>query len=340
MFRRGAWLLTRRGIVVALAVLATAGIAARGCTRKRAASSAEMFRRVSVSRQELRLTKTATGEVTPQNRVEIKPPIAGRIEEVLVREGQSVTKGQVLVWMSSAERAALLDAARAQGEESMARWESAYKPAPLTAPLDGTVIVRAVEPGQTVATTDPVVVIADRLIVKAQVDETDIGAVKPGQPARISLDAYPEEDVRAHVDHVAYEATTVNNVTIYEVDVLPDQVPEVMRSGMTATVTFIVAEKPDALVVPAEAVRAEGAGASVLVPGERPWGRPASRDVTIGLSDGKWTEITGGLSEGDAILAPSLRMPARASRRGNPLSPFGAGGGRGSGSGSRNRGHP
>ena len=57
MFRRGAWLLTRRGIVVALAVLATAGIAARGCTRKRAASSAEMFRRVSVSRQELRLTR-------------------------------------------------------------------------------------------------------------------------------------------------------------------------------------------------------------------------------------------------------------------------------------------
>lgn len=318
----------RRVAAMFFAVVAVAWLA-KGCGRGGPQASKETLRRVTVSRQDLRVTKTATGEVRPQNRVEVKPPIAGRIEQVLAREGETVTQGQVLAWMSSTDRAALLDAARAQGPDSLARWESAYKPAPLMAPLDGTVIVRAVEPGQTVTTADPVVVVADRLIVKAQVDETDIGAIKVGQAASISLDAFPQDLIPARVDHIAYEATTVNNVTIYDVDVLPDQVPEFMRSGMTATVTFIVSTASRALVIPAEALRTGTAGVSVLVPGKAPWDRPARQDVTTGLSDGKWTEVSSGLQEGNAVLVPSLRAARAARQQGrNPLSPFGRGAGR------------
>ncbi len=300
----------------------------RALNLARPAAGRHDLKRVEVTRRNLFVTKTATGEVTPQNRVEIKPPIAGRVEEVLVREGESVTKGQVLAWMSSAERAALLDAARAEGKEALARWESAYKPAPLISPLDGTVIVRAVEPGQTVTTSDPIVVIADRLIVKAQVDETDIGAVTVGQPATISLDAYPQQQIPSKVDHVAYEAKTVNNVTIYEVDVLPEQVPDVMRSGMTANVTFITSSKPNALVVPAEAIHQEQGsnGTSVLVPGERGLQQPVHKSVTIGTGDGKSIEIISGLQEGDVVLAPSMQLPQDSRNRSNsPLSPFGVG---------------
>jgi len=307
----------------------------RACRPGGAKSSKETLRRVTVSRQDLRVTKTATGEVTPQNRVEVKPPIPGRIEQVLVREGDAVTQGHVLAWMSSTDRAALLDAARSQGPETLERWESAYKAAPLMAPLDGTVIVRAVEPGQTVTTNDPVVVIADRLIVKAQVDETDIGVIAVGQPATISLDAFPQEVIPAHVDHVAYEAKTVNNVTIYQVDVLPEHVPDFMRSGMTATVTFTVASKSDALVLPTEAVRQDHSGASVLIPGTKMWGRPAHQGITTGLTDGKWIEVVSGLQEGAVVLAPLLRLPhTTQDQHRNPLSPFGGGGG------GRTRGHP
>ena len=107
---------------------------------------------------------------------------------------------------------------------------------------------------------------SNRLIVKAQVDETDIGKVKPGLRARINLDAYPQENLEARVDHVAYEAKTVSNVTVYEVDVAPQRVPDFLRSGMTANVVFLAASKRDALLLPAEAVRQDDGGASVLLP--------------------------------------------------------------------------
>lgn len=312
-----------RRLIVPAVVVAVGVALVRGCAARDAKPGAEAMRRVTAGRQDLRVTKTATGEVTPQNRVEVKPPIAGRIEQVLVREGDTVTQGQVLVWMSSAERAALLDAARSQGPEALARWETVYKAAPLVAPLDGTLIARKVEPGQTVGTDDPVVVVADRLIVEAQVDETDIGDIQVGQPAMITVDAYPRDAVAAHVDHVAYEAETVNNVTVYHVDVLPAAVPDFMRSGMTATVTFTVAASDDALVVPADAVQRDGGEAAVLVPGGAAWGNtPERRTVQTGITDGKWVEITSGLQDGDAVLAPSLNLP-RAPRapRSSPLTP-------------------
>jgi macrolide-specific efflux system membrane fusion protein len=143
---------------------------------------------------------STTGTVQPQNRLEIKPPINGRIEEILVQEGDRVSVGQTLALMSSSERAALLDAARTQSKETLDYWEEVYRPTPLIAPIKGVVIVRGVEPGQTVASTDAVIVLSDRLIVQAQVDETDIGKVKIGQAAVISLDAYPDTKVEARVD--------------------------------------------------------------------------------------------------------------------------------------------
>ncbi len=85
--------------------------------------SLQIVRVAKVSRGDLSVMVTATGTVKPYNRVEIKAPIPGRIEEVLVQEGEEVKKGQILARMSSVERAALLDAARAQGDAAVKRWE-------------------------------------------------------------------------------------------------------------------------------------------------------------------------------------------------------------------------
>lgn len=295
--------------------------------RHRPAEPGPALQEVRVERGTLRRTVLATGVVEPQNRVEIKPPIAGRIEDVLVREGQAVRKGQVLAWMSSSERAALLDAARAKGEAELAHWEELYRAAPLLAPLDGTIIARKVEPGQTVTAADAVLVLADRLIVQAQVDETDIGLVQLGQRAEIDVDAYTGQTVPARVDHIAYEATTVNNVTIYEVDVLPDQVPEFMRSGMTANVTLLVALRENVLVLPSEAVRRENGHATVQVAG--PGGAQAAAvPVTCGLEDGKKIEIVSGLSEGDTVLVRAFSLPPATQKLTNPFAPMPPGGGR------------
>jgi macrolide-specific efflux system membrane fusion protein len=221
--------------------------------------------RSRVIRGDLVLGVQATGNVQPQNRVALRPPVSGRVEQVLVREGDWVKRGDILAWMSSSDRAALLDAARAKGPAELKHWEDLYKATPLIAPITGTIIARNVEPGQTVGSGDSPLVVSDRLIVKAQVDETDVAKVKLGQAARLTLDAYPDKPIAATVDHLAYEARNVNNVTIYDVEVLPKQVPSFMRSGMSVGVQFETDARRGALIVPADAVVSEGGRSFVYV---------------------------------------------------------------------------
>jgi macrolide-specific efflux system membrane fusion protein len=279
---------------------------------------------ITPGRGNIEVLITTTGTVQPQNRLEMKPPISGRIEEILVREGSNVKKGEVVAWMSSTERAALIDAARSKGGETLQYWENAYKPTPLIAPINGDVIVRAVEPGQSVTSGDPVVVLSDRLIVKAQVDETDIGRVKVGQNAFISLDAYPREKVTAIVDHISYESKLVNNVTIYEVDIVPQKVPKVFRSGMTANVNIVEKVRRNVLRLPIDAVRREKDGTVVLVK-ENGQGKSALRKVGTGLSDENFVEITSGLNEQDTVIVEKMNsvLPGKNAAGSNPFMPSG-----------------
>lgn len=296
----------------------------------------QIVRTVKVSRGDLSAKVDATGTVKPYNRVEVKAPIAGRVDEVLVREGDEVKKGQVLARMSSTERAVLLDAARSQGEDVVRRWEEAYKSAPLLAPLDGTIIVRAVEPGQTVTTADPVVVLSDRLIVEALVDETDLALIKLGQPVEITLDAYREEIIPGKVDHISFESTLENNVNVYAVDVAPKEVLASFRSGMTANVTFIVTDRKNVLLVSSEAV--------VTWPRDKP--NPQNANFAVykktfggnlepiamkpGETDGGMTEVMEGLKEGQEIAvvrkkekekSDNLFGPPRFSKKNAPARP-------------------
>lgn len=271
-------------------------------------------------REDIQVEISVTGTVEPQNRLEIKPNISGRIEEVLVVEGQEVKRGDRLALMSSTERATLLDAAQLNGPEEVAYWEEAYKPSPLLAPIDATVIVRGAEPGQTVSTSSVILVLSDRLIVKAEVDETDIGRVRLGQKANITLDAYPEREIPATVDHIAYEATVVSNVTIYKVDILPERIPEIFRSGMSAEVGIIIAAAENALTLPSDTIQSGRDGRSfVLLPG--PGEKPSRRSVETGLvADGR-TEIISGLSDGEEVLSFTQEYvpPGRGAKTGSPF---------------------
>ena len=95
----------------------------------------------TVERRDLRVSVESTGEVEPRNRLNVKPPIAGRLEELAVDEGDHVEKGQILGWISSTERATLLDAALATSKEELEYWQELYKPTPLVCPLEGTAIL-------------------------------------------------------------------------------------------------------------------------------------------------------------------------------------------------------
>jgi macrolide-specific efflux system membrane fusion protein len=275
-----------------------------------------------VKRGDLEVTILATGTVQPENRLEIKAPVAGRMDNIYVREGEKIRKGQIIASMSSTERAAMLDAARAKGAEEYKSWAELYLPTPIMAPISGTIILRNVEPGQTFTTTDAIFTMSDRLTVKAQVDETDIAKVKLKQEAQIALDAYPDKKIKAHADQIAFDSKTVNSVTTYIVDVLPSETPEYMRSGMTANVTFYVESKKNVLLVPNEALKVERGQTVVMVKG--PENQSQTRDVQLGSSDGKYSEVIDGLEEGDVAMFPDVKL-TREKKGTNPFSPMGGG---------------
>lgn len=266
---------------------------------------------------------STTGTILPKNRLEIKPPVNGRVESVLVKEGQNVKVGEVLAWMSSTERAALLDAAQGQGEDKLKYWQQTYKPIALLAPINGEVIVATTQPGQTITTSDAVIVLSDQLIVRAQVDETDIGKIKPKQKATVSLDAYPDIEIKATVEHIYYESKTANNVTIYEVDLVPQEVLMFFRSGMNVTINFIENSRENALLIPLEAVHKEGKESFVILK------KAADQEETkqiikVGIADDKNVEILSGVSINDRVVTKEKKYILPKSSTGtNPFMPFG-----------------
>lgn len=281
------------------------------------------YRDANVTRGDIRTTILATGSVAPENRLDLKPTVAGRVEKVLVQEGQLVKAGQVLAWLSSTERATLIDTARSQGEEELAYWEGAYKMSPMLAPKRGLIILKNADSGQTVTQSDIVLSMSDRLIIKVNVDETDLAQIKQHQFVSLVLDAFPNNPMPAKVVHIGFDAKTVNNVTTYEVDVLPDQTPPFMKSGMTANATFLVAEKDSVLTVPASAIHRKGHKSFVLIPNSNGNPEPVEHEVEVGLTDGKRVEITTGLGDGDKILLASLSSFAKEDRASSPFSQLG-----------------
>lgn len=281
----------------------------------------EVTQEISPVMGNIRVFISTTGTVLPKNRLEVKPPVYGRVESILVQEGEEVKKGQTLAWMSSTERAALLDAAEAQGAEALKYWQEVYKPIALLSPIDGEVIVATTQPGQTVTSSDAVVVLSDHLIVRAQVDETDIGKVANDMKAIVTLDAYPDVKIKAAVEHIYYESQTVNNVTIYPVDLLPQEVPPFFRSGMNASVDFLVADKEHILTIPVEAVSKNGQSYVML---KQSNGRePVKVRVNLGISDDKNIEVISGVSENDRIIVRTKRyaLPQGSAAGTNPFLP-------------------
>jgi len=294
---------------------------------RRAGRPADAASTVAATRGSIEEVVEATGSVAPLNRVEIKPPIAGRVERLLVDEGHSVKPGQILAWMSSNDRAAILDAARAKGPEELKRWEDAYKPTPIVCHFSGIVILRNAVVGQTVDASTVLFAMSDKLIVIGQVDESDIGRVKLGMPARVKLDSYPDDPVDGTVFDILYEGKNVSNVITYGVKIAPASVPPFFRSQMSANISFIVRRKDGAVLLPLAAVRSSRSGAKkVDVLGLD--GKPVAREVQTGIESADFVEILSGLEAGDKVALSQARYTPQ---RGPQYSPF-SGGGRAKGS--------
>ena len=197
--------------------------------------------------------------------------------------------------------------------------------ATITSPIDGVVISRAVEEGQTVAAgfeTPTLFTIANDLTqmrVIADVDEADIGQVADGQRVQFTVDAYPDDTFEGTVEQVRLEATTESSVVTYEVVITAHNPDLKLKPGLTANVTIYTLEKENALSIPTKALRfvpdagllselnmSEASDSVPAVAGKREvWVRSGQRltprYVTTGAASGDRTEILDGLTDGEEV---------------------------------------
>ena len=208
----------------------------------------------------------------------------------------------------------------ATAKEQVQRAQTNLGYATITSPIDGTVISKSVEEGQTVAAsfnTPELFTIAKDLTnmqVVADVDEADIGAVKEGDRVTFTVDAYPDDTFEGTVKQVRLQATTTNNVVTYEVVISAQNADLKLKPGLTANVTIYTQERTGVLAVANKALRftptKETVGKDMKIVDckgkNKVWtldGKTlTAHPVSIGQSDGMHTEITKGLKAGQQIV--------------------------------------
>ena len=398
-----------------LAMLLAAGYA---YLRPAGTGKAPTYLTDAVTRGNLLVTVSATGNLKPTNQVDVGSEISGTIEAVLVDDNDHVTRGQVLARLDTSrledqvtkDRAALeaaqaqvlqmratvdearadlarlrrvselsggkvpskaeLDAAEAalkraeanamgavasvaQARATLKSDETNLSKAIIKSPIDGVILSRKVEPGQTVAASlnSPVLfTIAEdlsKMELEVNVDEADVGSVREEQEATFGVDAWPDRKYPARIKRVAYGSTEAENVVSYPALLAVSNSDLSLRPGMTATAEIVTAKRQGVLLVPNAALRfaPEVPSAQAGAPKKRSGGGlvgtlmprppraastkpsnsapvkgggqqqvyvltdgvPTAVPVTVGVTDGRTTELlSGDLAEGTRVITEAV----------------------------------
>ena len=204
--------------------------------------------------------------------------------------------------------------------QSVQRAQTNLGYATITSPIDGVVLSKAVEEGQTVAAsfnTPELFTIAQDLTdmrVIADIDEADIGGVREGQRVMFTVDAFPEDHFEGQVTQVRQQATTESNVVTYEVVISAPNNDLKLKPGLTANVTIYTLEKNDVLAVPSKALRFQPIDA-ILSEGQKiedveapvkVWTLEGNtfkaHAIQTGITNGMLTEVLGGINAGTEVL--------------------------------------
>lgn len=209
----------------------------------------------------------------------------------------------------------------------------------ITAPIDGTVISRSVDVGQTVAASlqaPTLFVIANDLThmqVLADIDEADVGQLGPNAEVTFAVDAYPADTFHGTIAQIRLSPNTVQNVTTYTAVINVANPDLKLKPGMTANINAVVARRSDVLAVPNAALRFRPSGASAT-PARGPvvWrienGTLQPVPVKLGLTDGIRTEVVSGLREDDRVAVAASGSAARPDQAKSPFLPAPRTGGR------------
>ena len=227
--------------------------------------------------------------------------------------------------------------------ESVRKAQTNLGYATITSPIDGVILSKSVEEGQTVAAsfnTPELFVIAQDLTnmrVIADIDEADIGGVKEGQRVSFTVEAFPDDSFEGAVTQVRQQATTESNVVTYEVVISAPNKDLKLKPGLTANVTIFTLEKENVLTVPSKALRFMP-NEAFLKKGEsiedcqaqyKLWTKEGNvfkaHQVEVGTTNGVITEIVSGLAQGTEVLTDinvsGGEMPQAEQSAGNPFMP-------------------
>ena len=317
------------------------------------------YETAKVMRIDLTRTVSATGTVQPRDSVEVSGKVTARIKEILVEENDHVTEGQVVAILDGKDFEAKLDQANftlTNAKQKLERTERLYNigakslqelqdaqyefdraksavelaqddvnQTVITAPMDGVVVGEPKTPGTMAVqgNANPTVImrIADlsEKLVKAKVDETDIGSVKVGERATFTVDAYPDKTFDAYVTKISQTDTanswdtnsttsssssSSNAVIYYYVTFAAPDDENLLMPAMTARLDIIVGQVRDALCVPIDALKTDAKGSYVERITKDAKGKDVAEKVyiTVGLYGEEFVEVTGGnLNPGDDV---------------------------------------
>jgi len=346
-------------VLIAAVLIIGAAVGYKFYSDKVVEDAAKNYDTEKVVRMDLTKTVSATGTIQPRNSVEVSGKVTARIQDILVEENDHVTEGQVVAILDGKDYRAQLDQANftlTNARQKLERTEKLYNigakslqelqdaqyeydraksavelaeddvnQTVITAPMDGVVVGEPKTPGTMAVqgSTNPTVImrIADlsEKLVKAKVDETDIGSVKVGEQATFTVDAYPEKTFRAEVTKISQTDTTnswdtsssstsssnSNNAVIYYYVTFsaPDD-ENLLLPAMTARLDIIVGQVRDALCVPIDALKTDAKGSYVERITKDAKGKDVAEKVyiNVGLYGEEFVEVTSGnLNPGDDV---------------------------------------
>jgi HlyD family secretion protein len=323
-------------IVVVIAVIGF--MVYRQVAAKRAAAEVPATETALVERGDLSMSIDVSGSLMSRMDVSLAFPVGGRVDNVLVVEGQQVDKGQPLLQLDTQDLKWQVELARLsvsiaeydlsdarddyweesdqvkrakarleQAQVSLQQVEWRLAQASLVSPINGTVTALNVDAGEMANNGQTIVVLSDLSILKVEVnvDETDVSRLKNGMEVQVSVDAFPSHELTGKVIYIEPTAVIQSGVVLYTVTVemKPDSTTVAdqalpLRSGMTVNVTFPIEQHKDTLMVPFRAVETEGGQAYVTQV------TPSGSEhvaVTLGMITDTQIEILSGIDEGDVV---------------------------------------
>lgn len=271
--------------------LAAAAVSAAGCRNKdlEAFNTLEKDRfLVKTGKAEVRDIEdylTLVGSIKAMDEAVLYPRVSGKLLKNLLTEGDAVTKDQAVALIERDEPGVV------------------YEPAPVPSTLDGVIGRVYQDSGANVTQQTPIALVVSQGRVRVVVDlpERYVGKVYMGQPAHIKVDAFPDTSFQGKVYRVSPVVDTKTRSAAIEL--LVDNSTGRLKSGMFSEVRLVVGAKSGAIAVPSAAVLSENDKPYVFIPSGD---TAARREVKTGISNGDYTQISGGLKAGDELITFGL----------------------------------